>query len=186
MSSLKKKIYIFADKIEFIVLGLFIVMLTQMFLFRSVRVYGSSMEKTLFNGDRLFISDFLYTVKTGDVLVVNSENLNETIIKRAVAVGGQKVVIYPDDGAVYVDGIRLKESYADYGGKVDTDRFSDVFFNKAKGVYEYEVPVGYVFVMGDNRNESTDSRKIGFVSNDEVVGKVIFRFYSKKAAVGRI
>ena len=144
-------------------------MLVYILCFRTVVVVGSSMYDTLVNGDRLLlINSLLYTdVKQGDVIVISKDSFRggECIIKRVIAIGGQHVRIDFYTGTVYVDEVALDEPYL-YTLTLDPE--SDLC--------EWDVPEGCVFVMGDNRGDSIDSRSnsIGFVDEREILGKAIF------------
>ena len=172
------------DFLEIIVMAMFVVVLVFTFVFRTVNVQGQSMQDTLFENDSLVISKLLYTPKQGDIVVVNSSVLDNRIIKRIIAVEGQKVEIDNKSAVVKVNGAVLDESYIKCDGSFDDEYFDERYYNKEKEVYEYEVPEGCCFVMGDdeyfvmgdNRNHSTDSRVIGYVPYDEIVGRVLFRF----------
>lgn len=147
-------------------------MLAFALLFRTVVVDGPSMNQTLANGDRLLlVSRVLYhTPKLGDVVVVSKDDFRngECIVKRIIATEGQKVEIDVDEGTVRVDGELLQESYA--------------WFNGANPYLEdisVTVGEGCVFVMGDNRNNSLDSRSptIGQIDCREILGKVVFLLF---------
>ncbi len=140
------------------------------FLARMAGVVGSSMEPTLHNGNWVILSQvgMEYTPEYGDIVVVSQPNgLDEVIIKRVIATGGQTVDINFDTGVVYVDGKALTEPYT----------AAPTYLNFDDGVtFPLTVPEGYVFVMGDNRNDSTDSRSslIGCIRNEYILGKVKF------------
>jgi signal peptidase I len=151
------------DWLQCIVSAMLICVLVFVFLARVVGVIGSSMNPTLNDGDMLIISDLFFTPKQGDIVVLRKESFkDEPLVKRVIAVAGQTVDIDFSEGVVYVDGKALEEDYVaeptlrqlDFSGPVT-------------------VPEGFVFLMGDNRNDSTDSRsnRIGFVDVRYIMGK---------------
>ena len=166
-------IFIFLDALTRV---LFCTIITFSFLFNIVIVDGSSMQNTLFENDYLLASNFGYEVKNSDIVIIsrnyeNTEggrNLNlyeKPIVKRVIAVEGQKISII--NGYVYVDDEVLEESY------INTETLPLDF----KG--PQIVPEGKIFVLGDNRKNSKDSRSldIGMVDKRYILGKVLLRFY---------
>ncbi len=153
--------------VEAIVFALICVVLIFTFLFRTVGVDGGSMETTLMDGDRLILATGFYSLDHGDVVVVNRDG-KEPIIKRVVALAGDSVDIR--DGMLYVNGQPVDEPY------LDSFQVTEA---KTMTGYPLTVPEDHVFVLGDNRIISHDSRftDIGFVSVDQVVGKGLFRFW---------
>ena len=135
------------DFLEIIVMAMFVVVLVFTFVFRTVNVQGQSMQDTLFENDSLVISKLLYTPKQGDIVVVNSSVLDNRIIKRIIAVEGQKVEIDNKSAIVKVNGAVLDESYIKCDGSFDDEYFDKRYYNKESEVYEYEVPAGCCFVM---------------------------------------
>ena len=141
------------------------------FLVRLIGVSGPSMQNTLYTGDRILVlNSLLCDFQPGDVVVVNAYNapLDETLVKRIIAVGGQTVDIDFITGTVYVDGEALDEPYI----KEPTYTADGVSFPLTLEEDE-------VFIMGDNRNHSTDSRSIqlGPVKEGYIQGKAVFLLF---------
>ncbi|MBQ7345618.1 MAG: signal peptidase I [Oscillospiraceae bacterium] len=145
-------------------------MIVYMLFFRVVVVVGPSMYDTLVDGDRLvLVSNVLYTEpEQGDIIVAskNAFRNGECIVKRVIATEGQHVDIDFARGIVYVDGEALDESLYITG---ETTRREGMTFPLV-------VEEGHVFVMGDNRDDSMDSRDpaIGLIDEREILGKVVF------------
>lgn len=153
--------------VQSIVPALVGIILIFVFLCRTVGVVGPSMQQTLIEPDRLLVSNFLYTPKYGDIVVLRKESFkSDPIVKRVIATEGQTVDIDFDEGVVYVDGVALDEPYV-----------NALTYDREDFVGPVEVPEGHIFVMGDNRNHSTDSRdsRIGVVDVRCVIGKALFR-----------
>lgn len=151
-----------------------VITLVFVFFFRMVAVKGSSMYPTLVDKDYLILeSNFLYReAKPGDIVVLNTppfSERDELIVKRVIAVGGQTVDIDFDAGVVYVDGQALDEAYI-----FEPTWESFAGYGKALS-YPLTVPDDCLFVMGDNRNHSEDSRysDVGCVSKSSVLGRVL-------------
>ena len=161
---------------ESFVFAVFIVILIFTFFFRIVQVKGNSMNDTLEDKNRLIINHINYTPEHGDVAVINSKVLNEVIIKRIIGVEGDKVVVDYANNCVSVNDEKISNSNIKEAMYDKTDRF-DSSYRTGENVYEYTVPEGCVFVMGDNRNHSTDSREIGFINKEDILGKAVFRIY---------
>lgn len=152
--------------IEAAIYSLICVVLAFIFIFRIVGVDGPSMIPTLQDKERLILTTFLYTPKRGDIIVIDRYT-QEPLVKRVIAVGGDKIAILPDTGEVVLNGVVLDEDYTQ--GKTVLRDF---------GTATRTVPEGYLVVMGDNREISKDSRseEVGLVNEKDVVGKAIFRF----------
>lgn len=170
--------------IETFLVALLAVILVFTFLMKFVTVSGDSMRETFHNGDRLLISSLPYTPEGGDVVVVDvTHNLDELgyvskgapYIKRVIATGGQTVNIDAVNWRVYVDGVALDEPYV-FHLNAENMRRGDI-------EYPYTVPEGHVFVMGDNRNGSSDSRMIGAIDERYILGKVFFRLMPRTGVI---
>ncbi len=156
------------DWIQCIVSALVACILIFVFIGRTVGVDGESMLPTLENGDRLIITRLFYSEpQYGDIVVLRKDSFKETpIIKRVIATEGQTVDIGFETGVVYVDGVALDEPYTNEPTNVQEDFEGPV-----------TVPENCVFVMGDNRNHSADSRmeSIGCVDVRYIIGHVVLR-----------
>jgi len=150
-----------------LVSALLICVLVFAFFVRIIGIIGSSMVPTFHDKDSVIISNVLYEPKQGDVIVLRKLAFEEEpIIKRVIAVAGQTVNIDFLKGIVYVDGKALDEPY-----------IAEPTHNALDFDGEITVPENCVFVMGDNRNNSTDSRRsvIGCVDKRYILGKVLLR-----------
>lgn len=168
------------DFVELFVIALCIVFVIFSFAVRLCRVSGPSMERTLYNGEMLLVTDLFYTPKQGDVVVFHQTDsspsgYNELIVKRVIATEGQFVMltedsVYVSDDNTFDDSERIEEPYA----YMDIGYMLNYYSAQGK---TFEVPENCLFVLGDNRNHSADSRapEISFVDTRRIVGKVIVR-----------
>ena len=183
---MKKLLSAVSDFFETAIISLFTVTIVFSLFFRTASVSGVSMEETLNEGDKFIMSTWWTSPKQGDVVVINANEsvtigddgrlvdgigMNRLIVKRIIATEGQTVDFDFQRGIVYVDGEVYNESYISGLTHLDEGAFTDR--------YPITVPKGYVFVMGDNRRNSLDSRskELGYVSVDNIEGKVLWRIY---------
>lgn len=176
--------------IESFVFASFIVLLIFIFMFRTVVVDGSSMNPTLYDSQRLILTHFNYTPERGDIIVAYSPGLNKTIIKRCIGVAGDDVLIDYATNSITVNGEKINEYYLDPQKPMELKSHFNEDYRTSETQFEYIVPDGKVFALGDNRNESNDSRSadVGFIDLDDILGRAIFRFYTADSpgTVGRL
>ena len=168
------------DWVEILVHAILAVVLCFSFLFRIATIDGESMTNTLQNGEKVIITNLAYEPKAGDIVVIsrNRENSvytanvgNKPIIKRIIATEGQTVDIDFEKGVVYVDGVALEEGYT----RTPTNLKYDIDF-------PVRVDEGCVFVLGDNRNNSLDSRSsqigdYGMIDTRYILGHAVCRIF---------
>ncbi len=138
------------------------------FIFRTVTVDGNSMNPGLSNGDKIILSNFLYTPDYGDIIVINRDaDQGKPLIKRVVALGGDEINIDFETHLITVNGRVITETY----------RVTAPITHKGDVEFPVTVPENCVFVLGDNRNDSRDSRfsDVGFIDLGDVSGKAIGR-----------
>lgn len=146
-------------------MALVVVLLIMTFGFRIIDVDGKSMEPTLIDTDKVVITDLFYTPHNGDIVIIShAEEYPKPLVKRVIATAGQELKLDFVNNEVYVDGKKLDEPYIQ-GMTVS----GDTPVEELNGI----VPEGKVFVMGDNRSISLDSRyrQIGFIDESYIIGK---------------
>ena len=153
------------DWIRCIVFAIAIVVICLTFVFRLVDVEGTSMNDTLETNDKVVVTNLFYTPHNNDIVVIShAEEYEKPIIKRVIAVEGQTIKLDYENEKIIVDGIEISEPY------IKGTTFSGNFGNS---IIPEVIPEGKIFVMGDNRQVSLDSRstKIGLIDVDDVIGK---------------
>ena len=153
--------------VQALVCSVLVVVVLFTFVIRMIGVDGHSMVPTLQDKDRLLVlNSMLYDdYQYGDIVVLRKSSfLSEPIVKRVIATEGQTVDIDFSTGSVYVDGVLLKEDY-----------INELTFTEEGTAFPLTVPEGSIFVMGDNRNHSNDSRdsRLGTVDSRYVIGKAL-------------
>lgn len=175
-----------AEVLESTIITVFLIVMVFTYILHPVNVVGHSMENTLFDGDRIFMSTVYPNISYGDIVIINNDaaflldangnvmkkditnsRLNECIIKRVIAEPGQTIDINDETGEVSINGSKIDEPYIKE-------------LARSGGVFDYPitVPEGYYFVMGDNRNNSSDSRDgdVGFIKKNQIYGKALVRY----------
>ncbi len=159
------------------VVAIVCVVLIFTFGFRVVGVQGDSMLETLHTGDRLIISDFCYTPKRGDIVIISRVNTptsdghtEEPLVKRIIALGGDTVDLR--DGLVYVNDQLIDEPYLEDFQRTEPRDYMGLTF-------PVQVPEGCIFALGDNRIGSLDSRNIvvGMMDERYILGKALLRVF---------
>ncbi|TDL35362.1 signal peptidase I [Jeotgalibacillus sp. S-D1] len=174
MESWKKEGF---EWIKALAVGVAIVLVVRIFLFSNYVVEGVSMQPTLQDGNKLVINKIGYQVgdlERFDVIVFHA-NESEDYVKRIIGLPGDEVT-YVDD-QLYINGEAYDEPYLNEFRESNTDERLTGDFTLEELTGETVVPEGEIFVMGDNRKESLDSRIFGFVDQDSIVGKVNLRYW---------
>ena len=155
------------EEAKFIAISLLVAIFIINFIFQIVTVSGESMVPTLQNNDKLILEKVSYRItspKKNDIVVIRyPANIRERIIKRVIAVAGEKVKV--NDNILYINGKAIDEHYKNENFMQDYD--------------EVEVPQDSIFILGDNRNFSKDSRSsdVGFIKLNLIEGKAVIRLY---------
>lgn len=182
--NLKKEVF---DWLEVIVTAVIAVVIIFTFIFRVATIKGDSMQNTLFENEKVIITNWLYEPQYGDIVVISrnadntpsAEEAKSPIIKRVIATENQTVNIDFTTGIVTVDGVILDEPY-----------IKDLTLRQGDIQFPVRVPEGHIFCLGDNRMESLDSRyseigEYGMIDTRYVLGKVQLRIYPL-SKIGRV
>lgn len=154
---------------EALLVSLTVVILVFVFGVRVIGVQGSSMVPTLQDSNQLLVSNLFYTPQKGDIVILTKDAfMDSPIVKRVIATEGDTVDIDFSTGTVTVNGEVLQEDY-----------IAEPTYKEFDMTFPQTVPENCIFVMGDNRNHSTDSRyaELGMVDTRYVIGKVLLRIY---------
>ncbi len=167
VANIKNEIF---DWVQNITLILSAIVLVFIFLVRIVGVDGESMVPTLHDKDWLIISNLFYEPEVGDIVVLAKDSFfdGKMIVKRIIATENQVVDIDFERGIVYIDGVAINEPY-----------IAEKTYRSFDMVFPATVPEDSVFVMGDNRNHSSDSRdaSLGMVHESNILGRLILRLW---------
>lgn len=153
------------DWVNSIIVAVVAVVILLTFCFRLIDVDGRSMEPTLINTDKVIVTNLFYTPNNGDVVVIShGEKYDKPLIKRVIATEGQTLDIDFENYKIYVDGVLIDEPYIQGETIEGNADIPDV------------VPEGKVFVLGDNRPVSLDSRsrEVGLIDEESIIGKAQF------------
>lgn len=159
---------------EELVIAIALVAVIFTFVFRIITVDGSSMEPNFLDSDRVLVSDIMFDLKQGDVIVVTNV-LEGPIIKRVIATEGQTVDLDIENKAILIDGIALDDTQFGISNGITTPPYSNLMATDLPQV----VPEGCVFVLGDNREVSKDSRykDVGMIDKRNILGKAVLHIF---------
>ncbi|MWC29336.1 signal peptidase I [Paenibacillus sp. MMS18-CY102] len=149
-----------------LVLAVVLSFLIQNYAFAQVKVINISMQNTLVEGQRLFEDKITYhisTPKRGDIVIIDDPTQDRNLVKRVIGLPGETIDIR--DGYVFINGVKLEEAYT-----------KGMTYPRVIKM-PYTIPAKHIFVMGDNREQSDDSRTFGAVKYDDIEGRVVLRVW---------
>lgn len=207
LENVNYKVYSVHDLLNFIFLVVFIIFFALAFILTPTTVSGSSMNSTLYNDDKLLIWHLNYKPKVDDIVVVDINehyhknidytsidaiNNEEFYIKRIVATSKDVIKYESETNNPYYGELYLNSSKEAFA-QVSLGQFQKMSSTIMPLISYFDsntntltVPDGYSVVMGDNRNNSVDSRYIGLIHNEDIMGKAVFRYFSKNGSFGKI
>lgn len=164
------------DWVEAIVVAVVVALVLRNFVMTLALVDGASMENTLSDGDRLYVNKLMYTPEKGDIVIIDTDKHPQgPLVKRIIATEGDTIYIDPYTNLVYVNDELIEEDYIK--GKTVLPGM-ELYIN---GEYSRKNPIvvgnDEIFAMGDNRENSSDSRNLGLFTEDEIMGHAVFRFW---------
>ena len=172
------------DWVESIIIAVIAIILIFTFLVRVTSVDGSSMYPTLVDQERLLVTDMFYSPSYNDIVILQANGLvndrgeyGKPIVKRVIGLPGDTISIDFNNGIVYRNGEALETEVIDGLIYEDGHTINEYTYNSIDFTGEVTVPAGCIFVMGDNRNRSTDSRSrlVGMVDENYIIGKAFLR-----------
>lgn len=170
-----KEIYTWTKAIVF---ALIITFICREFIFSPVLVQGESMQPTFENNDKIIVAKSS-KIERFDMIVFHAKNLQENHIKRVIGLPGDRVEM--KDDRLYINGKEYKEDYLQMNKEsIPMTEHLTGDFNLHDWADNAKVPDDSLFVLGDNRRNSTDGREYGFIKKDSVIGEVKIRFYPLK------
>ena len=187
ITQLKKsyKLYQIFDTVSFVGVFLTAFLWLTIFVITPVEVSGRSMETTFYDKDKILVWHIGYNPQLDDVVIVDANDNYDFsfdtnfVIKRCVAKSGDIVTF--SSGVIKVNGNSINKNevftFDEYSRMMQDYKSGKEYFSKSQDGYSGVVPAGYCIVLGDNRGDSVDSRRVGLIHNEDVLGKVIFRVY---------
>ncbi len=189
-----KYLYKIFDYTEFITFVFSILLFIFIYLASPTTVSGASMNNTLASDDKIFVYTMFYKPKVDDIVIIDVNEHYTTLsesyyVKRVVAKEGDKVFYDLTNlsyGSLYVNDTLVEEyiTYSEYLTLL-TDKYTNTCYIDDSDAIQ-TVPIGYSIVLGDNRQNSKDSRAIGLIHNSDIIGKAYFRYYSSSLGIGII
>ncbi|PAV30096.1 signal peptidase I [Virgibacillus profundi] len=170
MEKRKKKKSEWFDWVKALLVAFGLAFIIRMFLFAPIVVDGPSMMPTLHDGDQMIVNKFTYLIDEPDRfdVIVFHASAQKDFIKRVIGLPGEHVEVI--DNVLYIDGEKVEETFLEKKDGLYQTLTNDFSLENLPGEYEV-IPEEHVLVLGDNRGNSTDSRMIGLISMDQIVGK---------------
>lgn len=183
--SKKKGIRDAFDMLEAVVIAIVASLFILTLLFRVGYVSGDSMLTTMHDGDRYIVSNLFYTPERGDIIVFEPDlklpsGQEKLYVKRVIGIEGDHIEIRKNAQGVYqviINGQVQKEEYLDSHQRTEPHLKNTQFDENGDRFLDITVPKGHIFVMGDNRINSQDSRDLGCIDTRRIVGKILLRFF---------